>query len=79
MAVTYRVTRLPGAPPRRGGREWPAGESRADLSPREAAAIAADPGYRIDEISEPDRAAPSAAPSAPKPRRRRRPAPSPKG
>lgn len=46
--TTYEVTRLPGAPRRRAGREWPEGETvTVALSVEEAAAIALDPGYTL--------------------------------
>lgn len=47
-AMTYRVTRLAGAPPRRGGQVWDEGTTESALSAGAAAAIAADPGYRIE-------------------------------
>lgn len=43
----YKIVRRPDAAARRGGREWPVGESVAHLDEVQAAAIAADPGYRI--------------------------------
>jgi len=48
--TAYLVTRSAGAPPRRAGRVWPVGETRADLSDAEVAAIAADPGYALSVV-----------------------------
>lgn len=45
--TAYVVTRTPTAPPRRAGVGWPVGDTSAWLSEAQAAAIAADPRYRI--------------------------------
>jgi len=69
----HLVTRLPGAPPRRAGLVWPLGETIAEgLTQAQAAAIAADPGYRLDVL---DVVAVAAIPADPAPKtpRARRP------
>jgi hypothetical protein len=49
--AAYTVTRGPSAPPRRAGRAWPVGETVAELTGAQVAAIAADPGYAIAPVS----------------------------
>jgi len=58
--VTHLVTRMPGAPPRRAGREWPAGEP-VDCTPSAAdlAALESDPGYVVVRVHAPATAQPS--------------------
>ena len=47
-ATPWSVTRRPGAPPRRAGREWPEGESTAlDLDPATVEQLRADLGYAV--------------------------------
>jgi len=60
----HLVTRTPGAPPRRAGRVWAAGETRCTLTAAEAAAVAADPGYRLALI-QPTYPVAAPAPEAP--------------
>jgi len=43
----YHVTRRPGAPPRRAGRTWPQGQTRAELTAEQLAALQADPHYTV--------------------------------
>lgn len=67
--MIYRVTRKPGAPARRAGREWPEGLTVAELTEAEADTIRRDPaGYDLEPA--PVRAEPAADP-APKPARKR--------
>lgn len=45
----YWVTRLPDAPPRRAGREWPVGRTLiTDPTERELSELRSDPGYRVE-------------------------------
>ena len=50
-AASLTVLRLPGAPPVRAGRAWPAGQrvrvAEGDLSPAQVLALLADPGYAV--------------------------------
>jgi len=58
----YHVTRHPGAPPRRAGRTWPQGQTRAELTDGQLAALQADPGYSVASAS-PAKDGPTAAPA----------------
>ena len=76
MADMYLVSRRPGAPPRRGGRAWPIGQTRAELSPEQVATIAADPRYQIQrdagDGADGSTVSPAQDGPAPRPKRPRR-------
>jgi hypothetical protein len=67
--AAYLVTRMPGAPPRRAGREWAMGETRAELDAAQVAALDDDPRYGVVPIGP---AEPQPAQDPP-PKRRGRP------
>ena len=48
--ISYRVTRLPGAPRRRAGRVWDEGETIADLDQDQLMILDAAIGYRVEPV-----------------------------